>query len=178
MKIACLLANGFEETEALQTVDILRRADLSVDLISIDQLVVVGSHGIKVIADGVLDSLDGYDMLILPGGQPGTNNLKKNNKVIEAVIEFNKNKKWLAAICAAPTVFDAAKILDSVKVTSYPGLEKEAFKTAIYLTDAVVMDGHIITSRGVGTVADFAFAILSVLGIDPNPLKTAMVFKS
>ena len=177
MKIACLLAPGFEETEAIQTVDILRRASLTVDIVAVDQLEVMGSHQIKVIADKVLDSLDEYDMIVLPGGQPGTNNLMNNQQVIAAVRAFDQQKKWIAAICAAPTVLDAAGILKGKRVTSYPGLDQTAFKDSIYLEQAVVIDQHIITSRGVATVAEFAFTIIECLGLDSAPLKKAMIFE-
>lgn len=176
-KVVCLLADGFEETEALQTVDILRRANIHVDLIAIDQIQVTGSHHIKVIADGLLDSdLMEYDMLFLPGGQPGTNHLMADERVIEAVKKFNDSKKWLAAICAAPLVLDKAGVLEGKKVTSYPSVAKDAFKKSTYLQKEVVLDGNIITSRGVGTVPAFAFTIVEMFGIDSQPLKDAMVF--
>ncbi len=178
-KIACLLANGFEETEALETVDILRRAGLHVDIISIHEKIVTGSHGIQVVADMLLlDNFNEYDMIFLPGGQPGANNLMANDIVISAILAFDKEKKWLAAICAAPLVLDHAGVINNRKVTSHPSVAEGAFKNSTYLEREVVVDDHIITSRGVGTVAAFAFSIVELFGIDSKPLQDAMVFST
>ena len=176
-KVACLLAEGFEETEAIQTVDILRRAHIHVDLVSIKDKVVTGSHHIQVHADLIMgDSLDEYDMILLPGGQPGTDNLIADSRVIAAIQTFNANKKWLAAICAAPKVLDKAGVLKDKKVTSHPSVIEGNFKTSNYLNKEVVLDNHIITSRGVGTSAAFAFTILELFNIDSQPFKEAMMF--
>jgi 4-methyl-5(b-hydroxyethyl)-thiazole monophosphate biosynthesis len=178
-RIACLLADGFEETEALQTVDIFRRANLEVDMISINDKIVTGSHNIQVVADMLLpDSLSKYDMIFLPGGQPGTNHLMANQKVIDEIRLFHHEEKWLAAICAAPLVFDLAGVIKGKKVTSHPGAKEGAFKDSIYLEREVVIDGHIITSRGVGTVPAFAFSIIELFGIDSKPLQESMVFST
>jgi protein deglycase len=178
-KIACLLADGFEETEALQTVDILRRANLEVDIISINEKIVTGSHNIQVIADMLMpDSLSKYDMIFLPGGQPGANNLMANSKVIDEIKQFHREEKWLAAICAAPLVFDLAGVIKGKKVTSHPGVAEGAFKHSTYLEREVVIDGHVITSRGVGTVPAFAFSIVELFGIDSKSLQEAMVFST
>jgi 4-methyl-5(b-hydroxyethyl)-thiazole monophosphate biosynthesis len=176
-KVACLLAEGFEETEAIQTVDILRRAHVHVDLISIKDKIVIGSHKIQVIADLIMgDSLDEYDMILLPGGQPGTDNLKNDDRVISAIQKFDENKKWLAAICAAPIVLDKANVLNGKKVTSHPSVIEGHFEQSNYLNKEVVLDGHIITSRGVGTSPAFAFTILELFNIDSQPFKEAMMF--
>lgn len=176
-KVACLLADGFEETEAIQTVDILRRAHVHVDLISINNQVVTGSHNIQVVADMVMsDSLDQYDMILLPGGQPGTDNLKNDSRVILAIQQFDANKKWLAAICAAPIVLDHAGVLINKKVTSHPAVIEGNFRQSNYLNKEVVLDGHVITSRGVGTSPAFAFTILELFNIDSQPFKEAMMF--
>lgn len=176
-KVACLLAQGFEETEAIQTVDILRRAHIHVDLVSIKDKTVKGSHNICVCADVIMgDSLDDYDMILLPGGQPGTDNLKNDPRVIAAIQKFDASKKWLAAICAAPIVLDKANVLKDKKVTSHPDVIEGHFKDSNYLNKEVVLDGHIITSRGVGTSAAFAFTILELFNIDSQPFKEAMVF--
>lgn len=178
-KIACLLADGFEETEALQTVDILRRANLEVDMISIHEKIVTGSHNIQVVADRILsESLSNYDMIFLPGGQPGTNNLMANQKVIDEIKQFHQKEKWLAAICAAPLILDFAGVIKGRKVTSHPGVVEGAFKDSTYLEREVVIDGHIITSRGVGTVPAFAFSIIELFGIDSKPLQESMVFST
>lgn len=176
-KVACFLADGFEETEALQTVDILRRANITVDMISIKDKHVVGSHGIEVVADkGWQDNFDDYDMIFLPGGQPGTNNLMADGRVLQIIQDFHNQKKWLAAICAAPIVLEKAGVLKDKKVTSHPSMMEDHFKDSHYLNKEVVLDQNIITSRGVGTVPAFAFTILELFDIDSQPFKEAMVF--
>jgi 4-methyl-5(b-hydroxyethyl)-thiazole monophosphate biosynthesis len=179
-RILCLLADGFEETEAIATVDVLRRAGCLVDLVSMnDTRSVLSSHKIEVIADRTWDpDLRDYDLLFLPGGQPGTNNLAADPRVLGIVHEFHVQNKWVTAICAAPLVLAKAGILKGKRVTSYPTeKQNEIYKDAIYLENLVVKDGNIITSRGVGTVLDFAYTLVDALGIDSEPLKKAMLFK-
>ena len=178
-RILCLLADGFEETEAIATVDVLRRAGCFVDLVSMNSTpMVTSSHQIRLITDRIWnpDQRD-YDLLFLPGGQPGTNNLSSDPRVLGMVQYFHTQGKWVTAICAAPAVLAKAGILKGKKVTSYP-TEKQAelFKDSIYLEESVVVDGNIITSRGVGTVLPFAYALVDALGLDSEPLKTAMLF--
>jgi len=176
-KVACILADGFEETEALQTVDILRRANISVDLVSIQNEVVSGSHNINVVADKIWDdNMEDYDMIFLPGGQPGTNNLMADQRVLDTIVSYYENQKWVAAICAAPLVLDKANILKDKKVTSHPSVLEGNFVDSHYLSKEVVLDGNIITSRGVGTSPAFAFTILELFDIDSQPFKEAMVF--
>lgn len=178
-KVACILAEGFEESEALLTVDILRRASIHVDLISLSKKNVTGSHKIRVVADKIWDdNMEDYDMIFLPGGQPGTNNLMADQRVIDTIVSFYENEKWVAAICAAPLVLDKAKILKDKKVTSHPSVLEGNFVESHYLSKEVVLDGKIITSRGVGTAPAFAFTILELFDIDSQPFKEAMVFSS
>jgi 4-methyl-5(b-hydroxyethyl)-thiazole monophosphate biosynthesis len=119
-----------------------------------------------------------YDLLFLPGGQPGTNNLAADPRVIGIVHEYFVQNKWVTAICAAPLVLAKAGILKGKRVTSYPTeKQNEIYKDAVYLEDLVVKDGKIITSRDVGTVLDFAYTLVDALGIDSEPLKKAMLFK-
>jgi 4-methyl-5(b-hydroxyethyl)-thiazole monophosphate biosynthesis len=179
-RILCLLADGFEETEAVATIDVLRRAGCLVDLVSMnDNRVVMGSHNIELIADRAWDpDLRDYDLLFLPGGQPGTNNLAADPRVLGIVHEYFVQNKWVTAICAAPLVLAKAGIIKGKRVTSYPtDKQNEIYADATYLEDLVVQDGNIITSRGVGTVLDFAYTLVEVLGIDSEPLKKAMLFK-
>jgi 4-methyl-5(b-hydroxyethyl)-thiazole monophosphate biosynthesis len=178
-RVICILAEGFEETEAVATVDALRRAGCTVDLVSMnDTQKVTGSHNITLMADRTWNpDLRDYDLLFLPGGQPGTNNLAADPRVIGMVRAFFDQGKWVSAICAAPAVFAKAGILKNKKVTSYPTQHQaEIFKDAIYLEDVVVIDENIITSRGVGTVLPFAYALVDALGLDSEPLKNAMLF--
>jgi 4-methyl-5(b-hydroxyethyl)-thiazole monophosphate biosynthesis len=161
-KVLIVLANGFEEVEALTVVDLLRRVDLKVTIAGLEKRgYVSGSHDITVQCDCYYQEIEEkqYDCLILPGGQPGTNNLKSNPRVIEWVKSFYSSNRLIAAICAAPLVLNEAGILAGKKVTSFPS-EEEVFKNSIYLQEAVVQDGNIITSRGVGTAIEFALKIV------------------
>ncbi len=178
-RVICLLADGFEETEAVATIDVLRRAGCAVDLVSMnDSCIVTGSHNIMLTADRTWDPhLLEYDLLFLPGGQPGSNHLAADPRVLGIVHEFYSQGKWVTAICAAPLVLAKAGILKGKNVTSYPNEKNhEIFRDAHYKEDFVVIDGNIITSRGVGTVLHFAYALVDALGLDSEPLKNAMLF--
>jgi len=159
------LADGFEEIEALAVVDLLRRAGIETWTVSITgRLPVEGSHEIKVIADFLFeDAVYGNcEMIVLPGGMPGTKNLDAHNGLREKIYSFNNQGKWLAAICAAPMVLGHAGVLKGKKATCYPGFEKE-LEGAIFVTDPVISDGHVITSRGAGTAMAFALKIIEEL---------------
>ena len=160
-KVLIVLANGFEEVEALTVVDLLRRVDLKVTIAGLEKEFVTGSHDITVQCDCYYLDIEEnqYDCLILPGGQPGTNNLKANAKVFEWVQSFAASGRLIAAICAAPIVLHKTGILAGKKVTSFPS-EREVFKESTYLEEAVVQDGNIITSRGLGTAIRFALKIV------------------
>lgn len=164
-KIALFLAEGFEEVEAITTIDLLRRADLDVNVISIyDKNKVVGANRISVETDMLIQNFNAedYNMIILPGGMPGTLNLQGNIQLMEAVKLFARQDKWLAAICAAPSIFGELGLLDGKKATSYPGFENK-LEGAILTTEGVAVDGKIITSRGVGTAISFALTIIANL---------------
>ena len=155
------LANGFEEIEALATVDVLRRVGLEVQTVSITETRTVrGAHGIPVQVDALLrrNSLLSSDGFILPGGMPGAKNLMACEALKRAIIAHHQSGKLIAAICAAPIVLANAGILMDKKVTCYPGFE-EQLKGAIVKNDMVVTDGNIITGKGPGAVLPFAFAI-------------------
>lgn len=162
--IYVFLAEGFEEIEALATVDILRRAEMDVKTVSVTgKKEVTGSHGITVIADITDINLKDMDAAILPGGMPGTLNLKASDGVQSAIRYAFDNNKLMCAICAAPLVFGNAGFLKGKKATCYPGFEKELIG-ATALCEPVVKDGNIITSRGAGTAHLFAFEILKYFG--------------
>ena len=159
-----ILAPGFEEIEAITIIDLLRRAKIDVTVAGLTEGPITGSHAITVVPDASIDQVNHqhFDVLILPGGQPGTNNLKTNSKLLSWIQErFDRGQK-LAAICAAPTVFHAAGITKNLKLTSYPS-EKEVFKDSHYLEQPVVKDGQVITSRGVGTAIPFALSLIEEL---------------
>lgn len=164
-KVSIFLAPGFEEVEALTPVDLLRRAGAQVTIVSIgEEKAVTGSHQITVTADKLFEEMDfsDQDMLILPGGQPGTNNLKACKKLRDLLENANTQEKLLAAICAAPTVFGDMGLLKGKKATCYPGCE-DGLIEAEYMTDRVVTDGNITTSRGVGTAIPFALSLIEQL---------------
>lgn len=177
-KIALLVANGFEEIEALTVVDVMRRANEHCDIVSIGDIEVVGSHNIKVLADKRLDDeIKNYDMLILPGGLPGATNLQSSKHVIDIVKYFNDNNKYIAAICAAPIVLKTAEVIKGKNITSYPGYEEELQGANYINNEDVVVDGNIITSRGPATTLPFAYEILKILENDSYiKLKEAMLF--
>ncbi len=161
-KTAIFLADGFEEIEALTVVDLLRRAGIEITMVSImEGRSVYGSHRIGVEADTVLTgfNFDDIDMIILPGGQPGTTNLYACEVLKEKINEFNAAGKMLAAICAAPTVYGRMELLEGKKATCYPGCEAD-LKGADYQTTEVAKDGNFITSRGMGTAIPFGLAII------------------
>ena len=164
-KVAVCMADGCEEIEGLTVVDLLRRVKIDAEMVSVSaDRRVTGSHGIAFEADTTADAADwdSYAAIILPGGMPGTLNLKKNERVRAAVKAFDREKKLVAAICAAPTVLADCGVLEGRAATCYPGLEGQ-LAGAEFRTDSVVLDGHVLTSRGVGTAIPFALAVAAYL---------------
>lgn len=160
-----MLANGFEEIEALAFTDILRRAEIDAKLVSVyNDKIVTGSHGIAVVADLCVKDVDYNNItaVVLPGGLPGTYNLRDSDAV-KNILEFaTANNKLIGAICAAPYVFDYFGYLDGKKSTVNPGFKSE-MKNAELIDERVVIDGNIITSQGPGTAHEFAGAFISIL---------------
>lgn len=176
-KILVLLANGFEESEMIVPVDVLRRSQFKVDLMSIGDLEVTSSHGLKVIADIKFSNDLSYDAIFLPGGQPGTSNLMADDRVLDLLRSYTYDSKIISAICAAPSVLAKAGILDGKKVTSYPMKDASViFSMADYKDEDVVIDGRLITGKGVGVVFPFAYALAHALGADSEALKGIMVY--
>lgn len=178
--VAVFLAEGFEEIEALATVDVLRRAGIKCDTVSIKEEFVKGAHNVVVKADKIIgDDIENYDMVVCPGGLPGAEYLSKNDKVIEVIRKFNKmENKYIAAICASPAmVLAAAGIEENRYITSYPGEELEGLlDKANYVEELVVVDGNLITSRGPATTLLFAYKLVDILGGDSNSLKDGMLW--
>lgn len=164
-KIMIMLADGFEEVEALTAVDLLRRAGVDAVTVSImRKREVTGSHGIPVIADILFEDAD-FDevkMIVLPGGMPGTTNLLKYEPLTRILKQFAAEDRPLAAICAAPMVLAAHGILEGRKATIYEGMEAN-LKGAVHTPGKVVRDGNIITSKGPGTAMDFALSLIGFL---------------
>lgn len=172
-KAYILLEDGFEEMEALITVDVLRRAGIEALLVGMKHHEVIGSHGIKVIVDQMFDG-ELVDLVVLPGGLPGAKNLRDDAVVIDYIQEMDKNNRLIGAICAAPIVLNKAGIIKGKHITSYPSF-KDEFADSIYLEHEVVEDNHIITSRGPGTTFAFALTLARCLGIDTRDLEQAML---
>ena len=166
-KAVMLFANGYEEVEALMTVDLLKRAGVDIRLVSInDDMTVTGSHGISVTMDTKLSriQLKEEDAIIIPGGMPGTKYLAGYKPLTDLLTDFNNKGKKIAAICAAPSVFSGLGFLKGRKATSYPSFMEILSKDgAVTSEDSVVVDGNITTSRGLGTAADFALSLISQL---------------
>jgi len=164
-KLGVFMADGCEEIEALTVVDICRRAGIEVAMISITgEKVVKGAHEINFETDIPAEFMD-FDLLdgiVLPGGMPGTLNLGANKYVLQTIVDFHVKGKLVSAICAAPSVLGEAGLLKGKKATSYPGFEEKLIGADV-MQDAVVVDGNIITSRGMGTAIPFALAIVEYL---------------
>lgn len=161
------LADGFEEIEALTPVDLLRRAGVEVATVSIypDRKNVTGARGIEVIADRVMSGKEGgdADLVILPGGMPGTVNLAECSPLMKILDEQNAKGERIGAICAAPArILGARGMLKGKTATCYPGME-DMMEGATPVIKTVVTDGNITTSRGLGTAVDFACELINLL---------------
>lgn len=164
-KVFIFLADGHEEIEALTVVDLARRAGIDIVTVSIkSERMVTGSHKIPIMADVCFDEIDcsEADMLILPGGMPGTKNLEAYEPLMAQIDAFAAAGKNISAICAAPTVFGHRGLLKGVKACCYPGMEGDLTGADVTF-DTVAVDGNIITSRGMGCAIDFALAIIAKL---------------
>lgn len=161
MKVAVLLAEGFETIEGLTTVDIMRRAEVACHTFGTKSTEVTTSHGVVVKADKELtDEIYSYDILVLPGGMPGAVNLRDDEKVNEIVKRFYDENKIIAAICAGPITFGKLGLTDGKNVTCYPGFQQQ-LGNCNYKEELVVVDGNIITGRGPAASVEFAFEILN-----------------
>ncbi len=156
------LAEGFEETEAIGTLDVIRRAEIEIKTVGVTGNIVCGSHGVEVKADISKEGISYDDMagIILPGGMPGTLNLQKDEVVNRAIDYCEKNNLLLAAICAAPMIFGETGILKGKNAVCYPGFE-EHLKGANVKSDLWVADGNVITSKGAGASMLFGAAVVN-----------------
>jgi 4-methyl-5(b-hydroxyethyl)-thiazole monophosphate biosynthesis len=160
-----LLATGFEEIEAVTPVDVLRRADVEVVTAGLGGRRIVGAHGVPFEADTtVADVPDEIDLLVLPGGMPGSENLARSPEVQALVKRVHGAGKKVASICAAPALaLSPSGVLDGRKATCYPGFEEKFPSGVTPLEDRVVVDGDLITSRGPGTALEFALTLVREL---------------
>jgi len=159
-----ILADGFEEIEAIAPIDLLRRAGIEVLVAGLGKKQIKSSRNVEIVCDEVFDlnKHKNFDAIILPGGMPGTTNLLESGDVVQAVKDYFAAEKLCCAICAAPKILAKAGILKKRKFTCFPSVEKE-ISGAEYLDDAVVQDENIITSKAAGTSVDFAYVIIATL---------------
>lgn len=163
-KVIVPLAQGCEEIEAVTVIDILRRAKIEVVSAGLDAHPVQASRGVMLLPDTTLESAmqQEFDMIALPGGQPGTDNLTADARIIALLTRMSAQGKYIAAICAAPSVLATAGLLNGKHATSFPG-SLDAFAQVQQQHAAVVVDGKLITSRGPGTAMDFALTLVELL---------------
>lgn len=178
-RVNIYLAEGFEEIEAVTVADVLRRARIDARMISITgRHEVKGGHGIAVAADELFENTDnlGADMLVLPGGMPGTRHLGEHEGLKEVLCGFAREKKYIAAICAAPSVPGRLGLFDGRQAVCYPGFEDE-LKGAAIGTGIVVQDENCITSKGPGTAIYFALKLVEILagGEKAEELRESMI---
>ena len=171
--IYVFLANGFEETEAIAPIDILRRSEVEVVTVGIGGGTITGSHGIEITPD-IIDSdvilSDKVDMIVLPGGMPGTLNMAGNKILCDALKKQAESGKRVAAICAAPSVLGGLGLLKGKKATCYPGFEDKLLG-ADYTHEGVVTDGCITTARGLGYALDLGLELVRLLIDEDTALK-------
>ena len=164
-KVYAFLAEGLEEVECLAVVDVLRRSEVDVTMVSITgAMEVTGSHGIRFMADALFEEVNPNvaDVLFLPGGMPGTNNLKAHEGLREAIERANKQGRRVAAICAAPSVLGSMGLLKGRTATCSPGFEEQLTGVS-YTSQGVVTDGNITTSRGLGYALDLGLELIRLL---------------
>lgn len=159
-----LLGNGVEEVEAIAPCDILRRGGVEVCFAGIDGLEIVGGHGIAIKADVTAEDMDlcGMEMIVLPGGLGGVRSIQGSKAAMDAVRYAYDKGKYVAAICAAPTILAELGITDQRSATAYPGMEAE-MGSAVMLSSNTVSDGTVLTGRGPGAAMDFGFMLLKAL---------------
>lgn len=177
--VCVLLANGFEEIEAMTLIDVLRRGGINVTTLGVEGHRVEGAHGVEIVADAVLTAQlqeKTWGMVVLPGGQPGADTLRDHPGVQSLLKHQNAQKAPIAAICAAPIALGAAGVLQHRQATCYPSFEPQ-LTGATFSSDQVVQDGHVFTSRGPGTAMAFALHLVSHLrGADvANQLRQDML---
>lgn len=180
-KVMVILSTGFEEGETVEIIDVLRRAKFDCDGVSIADEYVSGTHNMVLKADRVLGddltAFEDYDMIVLPGGWTGVDNMLADERVLQLVRTYDQKGKWVAAMCAAPNVLAKAGITKGRTITSYPGPKCEPnFEDANYVQDVVAIDGKMVTSRGPATALPFAFALVDVLGGDSAFIKGRLLY--
>lgn len=164
VKIMVFLSDGFEETECVAVVDLLKRAGIEVSFISTLNREVKGNHNITLVSDKMIweiDPINEFDGIFLPGGQPGVSNLLNQDIVINTVREFYRAGKYVCAICAAPLILEKAGLLGNKKFTCFPSVKKE-IKSGGYQEEKVVADGNLITGKAMGVAIDMGLKMVEV----------------
>lgn len=181
-KVYVFLADGFEEVEGLTVVDVLRRAGADTETVSVmGRKEIRGSHEIQITADRLFEDVDFLDaqLLVLPGGMPGTSNLKAHTGLTELLRSFDREEKYIAAICAAPSILGDLGMLKGRKACAYPSFE-DKLNCKEVVSDPVVTDGHIITGRGMGAAIAFALKLTELLfgGKKADEIAESIVYKA
>ena len=180
-KVALFIENGSEELELIAPLDVMRRANLEVDVISANnEDFIISAHNVKIMADKKIEEINNildYDAIVIPGGMPGSTLLRDNKKIIEFYQTMYNSGKLVAAICAAPIVLSAAGITDDKEVTSYPGFDKEINCKTYNSEKAVVVDKNVITAQGPAVAILFGYEIVNYLLQDntADDIKKAML---
>lgn len=179
-KVLVILAEGFEELEAVTVIDVLRRAEIEVVTAGLKEGPVTSARRIRIIPEMELEAVDAedFDMVVLPGGQPGTNNLAADGRVKELVLQMQKKDRYTAAICAAPFVLSEAGVLETKKATSYPSFQDKLKAKSVSRDERVVIDGKVVTSQGPATALEFSLQLVEILkGKDKAAeIATAMLY--
>jgi len=159
------LAPGFEEIEAITIIDVLRRAGVEVTVAGTHSDPIQGSRGIAIVPDCALTQVEAqsFDMITLPGGAKGVEQLQRHPKLLPLLGEFIAKGKYVTAICAAPSLLASAGLICGKQVTSHPSVQPAVAPTTLYSEDRVVIDGKIVTSRGPGTAMEFALKLVEIL---------------
>lgn len=163
--IYVFLANGFEEVEAVTPIDLLRRSGKDVVTVGVGDNIIVGSHGIPVVTDTIAQEIildDKVEMIILPGGMPGTLNLEKSAYVQSAIDYCAENNIYIASICAAPSILGHKGLLNGKTAVCYEGFETQ-LEGAVIGDTSVAVDGKFITARGAGVAVDFALKLVEIM---------------
>ena len=178
MKVAVFFGAGYEEIEALAVVDILRRGNVEVTMVGVKEKTVVGAHEISVNMDTTVEEInyEAFDMIVLPGGVPGVNHLMACESLMEALKQFKAQNKWIAAICAAPSILGQLGLLKGEEAICYPGYEEKLIGCKVS-TKQVVVSGKIVTAKGAGVALDFGYKLLEIIqgeGLS-NKIRTGMI---
>lgn len=180
-KIVIVISNGFEEIEAITVIDICRRASLDITIAAVEDLVTVGAHDIKIIADMMIEEVDysDYDMVVLPGGLPNAYTLAENESVQNLLKNMKLSKRYIAAICAAPFALHTAGVLNE-HYTCYPSFEAKINPEGYDDSKEVVIDKDVMTSKGPATAMEFALQIVKLLcnADRSNQIKQGLLYQS